>query len=182
MDIWPYISMKNYSDSDDLLGDPYKLVASWWDSLVFVDRENPDAILKLYDPLTREEILQYYELQSRLAQIWVMEDQWIEVEILDPSDKLQVIDHEDGVLVVLPRVDGIGLPKYITDINGTILLSRVKQIMENHGLPTTWWFEVKPENLTVVPSWDSKKIRVVITDLWARIEECLRGRDTINIL
>ena len=109
------VNMKNYSDAY-LLGAPYTLIASGWDSYVFIDGENPDVIIKLYESLTREQLLEYYKLHTLHAQKGMMTDGTVDMEILDLGEQpdSHIMDNEDGVLVILPRINGTNLTQYGT--------------------------------------------------------------------
>lgn len=173
--------MKNYSDAY-LLSKPYQFVASGWDSAVFIDEENPDVILKLYDTLTREQVLEYYQMHERLSHVPLHERDGIQLEVLNPlkTHNFQIIDTEDGVLVVLPRVDGIPLSKYGDKDMRTKVYTKVKTLMEESGIPTKNGFEVKLENLMVSSTPES--IHIVITDIGSRIDECLVEASSMTTL
>lgn len=130
--------MKNYSDAY-LLSRPYKMVTSGWDSAVFIDEENPNVILKLYDTLTVEEVREYYEMHEKLSQVTARKTKGMQLEILNPlkANEFQIIDTEDGVLVVLPRVDGIPLSQYGDKEIRTAVYGKVKKLMQRNGIPTT---------------------------------------------
>lgn len=166
--------MKNYQDAW-LLGSPFKLIASWHDSFVFVDGENPEVILKLYESLTRDELIRYYELHKKHARKWVMQLDDVHLEVLDPKIKPEqhIIDNEDGILVVLPRINGINLTRYGTAEERMRILWQIKKIAKRHNLPITGWYEIKFENLTITKQYEDGAIHVVMTDIAARIDECL---------
>ena len=168
------MNMKNYEDAY-LLGAPYTLIASGWDSYVFVDGENPDVIIKLYESLTREQLLAYYKLHTLHAQNGVMTDGTIDIEVLDLGEQPEnhIMDNEDGVLVILPRINGTNLTQYGTPEERKEILERIQKIAQSHNLPITGWYEIKFENLTVIKSDPSWRLHIVMTDIWARIDECL---------
>jgi hypothetical protein len=130
--------MKNYADAY-LLGFPYKLIASGWDSYVFIDGEDPEVVLKLYDSLTREQLIQYYNLHTLHAQNGVMTDGVVDMEVLDLGVQLDnnIIDNEDGVVVILPRINGINLTQYGTSEERREILERIQKIAQSHNLPIT---------------------------------------------
>lgn len=66
--------------------------------MVFVDKKDPSVILKLYDPLDIQQVQQYYQIQSKIAQIsGVIKDDDIELRVVDPtnSDKFLITENED---------------------------------------------------------------------------------------
>jgi hypothetical protein len=66
--------------------------------MVFVDKKDPSVILKLYDPLDIQQVQQYYQIQSEIAQkSGVIKDDDIELRVVDPknSDKFLITQNED---------------------------------------------------------------------------------------
>lgn len=173
--------MKNYSSHTDLLSTQFQLVAHGWDSMVFLDRQDPAVILKLYDPLGHDAVTEYYRLQSDMAkQAWKIEDSDLEVSIVDPltADDFSIISHEDGVLVTLPRITWENLQSYWSDTQRLEILSRVKSLLEQRGLPISGGFEVKPENI-MVNNIPGEKLQLFLTDVWARVDECIQSHQNI---
>lgn len=136
--MWYNTNMKNYAEAY-LLGAPYTLIASGWDSYVFVDGENPDVIIKLYESLTREQLLEYYKLHTLHAQNGVMTDGTIDIEVLDLGEQPEnhIMDNEDGVLVILPRINGTNFTQYGTREERREILERIQKIAQSHNLPIT---------------------------------------------
>lgn len=169
--------MNKYTQDTYLLSSQFQLIASWWDSMVFIDKNDSSVIIKLYDPLEYAEVARYYAIQRELVQkVWIMNDGEIELQITDPSssDKFLISETEDGVLVALPRVVWCNLASYGTDIQRTQILHRVKFLLKSKGLPISGWFEVKPENIMVSDRQWWKRLVITITDIWARVDECLK--------
>jgi hypothetical protein len=58
--------------------------------MVFIDKEDPSVVLKLYDPLDLQQVQQYYRIQSEIAQkSGVIKEEDLEIRVVDPtsSDK-----------------------------------------------------------------------------------------------
>ena len=169
--------MKEYSYDTYLLSPWFQLITQWWDSTVFIDKADSSVILKLYDPLNYGQVERYYQIQSEISQkSWTIVDNEIEVQVLDPthSDKFAIIENEDGILVVLPKVEWVNLSAYWSDIERIKIVNRVKDLLRNRWVSTSGGFEVKPENIMVHDSNWWKKLVLSITDIWARIDECLK--------
>lgn len=82
--------MKNYTPDTYLLSPEFQPIAQWWDSMVFIDKEDPSVVLKLYDPLDLQQVQQYYRIQSEIAQkSGVIKEEDLEIRVVDPtsSDK-----------------------------------------------------------------------------------------------
>ena len=66
--------------------------------MVFIDKQDPSVILKLYDPLDIQQVQKYYQIQREIAQkSGVIKDEEIELRVVDPSnsDKFLVTENED---------------------------------------------------------------------------------------
>jgi hypothetical protein len=66
--------------------------------MVFIDKEDPSVVLKLYDPLDLEQVQQYYRIQSKMAQkSGVIKEEDLEIRVVDPtsSDKFLITENED---------------------------------------------------------------------------------------
>lgn len=90
--------MNSYNSDTYLLDPHFQSIASWWDSIVFIDRKNPDVILKLYDPLDYTQVLRYYEIQKELSlKWWILSEADIDVTIVDPTifEQFSVLENED---------------------------------------------------------------------------------------
>ena len=169
--------MKNYTSDTYLLGQEFKPIAQWWDSTVFIDKENPSVVLKLYDPLNFEQVKQYYQIQREISQkSGVINYDNMELRVLDPtnSDKFLITENEYWILVILPRIEWVNLGSYWSDAQRTRILNRVRDMLKIKWLPTTGGFEVKPENIMVSDKEWASKLILHITDVWARADECLR--------
>ena len=169
--------MKDYPYDTYLLSSEFHHVAQWWDSDVFLDKNNPSIILKLYDPLSHEQIQRYYQIQSKIAhKLGIVSEGNLEIQVVDPtlSEKFQITDNEDWVLVVLPRIAWVNLCLYGSHEQRTRIVHRVKNLLKNKGLPVSGGFEIKSENIMVNTSQWDEKLKLYITDVWARIDECIR--------
>ena len=176
--------MKNYTPDTYLLSSEFQPIAQWWDSVVFVDKEDSSVVLKLYDPLDIKEVQRYYEIQGELAQKWgCIQDDDIELRIVDPalSERFLITENEDGVLVVLPRVPWINLWSYWCDTQRALIVSRVKEMLKSKWLPISGGFEVKPENIMVSENEWGDRLVLNITDVGARVDECLRDFSNVNM-
>lgn len=168
--------MNKYHSDAYLLSPQFQLIAQWWDSAVFLDKQDPSVILKLYDPLSYKEVQWYYDIQSKISKkLWVIREDDLELQVIDPtlSDKFSISENEDGILVVLPLVAWVHLWSYWSDIQRTRILNRVKTLMKKNDLPISGGFEVKPENIMISDRQWWKKLIICITDVWARIDECI---------
>lgn len=171
------MSVKNYTSDTYLLSPEFQSVAQWWDSMVFVDREDPSIVLKLYDPLDLEQVHQYYRIQSEIAQkSGIIKEEDLELRVVDPmsSGRFLITENEDWVLVVLPRIEWVNLWTYWSDIERTRIVNKVKEMLKNKWIPVSWGFEVKPENIMVSDREWWKRLILHITDVWARVDECLK--------
>ena len=169
--------MKSYAPDTYLLSPQFQPIAQWWDSMVFLDKKDPSVVLKLYDTLGLAQVKRYYQIQKEIAQKWwtIQEDD-LELRVTDPteSEKFSITENEDGILVVLPKVEWVNLWIYGSDIQRTQIMNRVKDLLKKWGLPISWGFEVKPENIMVSHrQWWWERLILNITDVWARVDECI---------
>jgi hypothetical protein len=68
-----------------------------------------------------------------------MTDGTIDIEVLDLGEQPEnhIMDNEDGVLVILPRINGTNFTQYGTREERREILERIQKIAQSHNLPIT---------------------------------------------